>query len=69
MYGEVVCGLLKIPCEHFCGTVSSDMVRGGQSRTVTPHLKVYHISNANVDDTKKALILLLELLLIEDLYS
>jgi hypothetical protein len=37
--------------------------------TVTPHIKIEHCADLYVDDTKEALILLLELLLIEDLDS
>lgn len=35
--------------------------------TIASHLKVNHIANAHIDDTQKALVLLFELLLVEDL--
>lgn len=37
------------------------------SRTITTHGKINDISDPNIDDTKEALVLLFELLLIEDL--
>lgn len=36
--------------------------------TIPPSVKVDYIANADVDDSQKALVLLLELLLVKDLY-
>jgi hypothetical protein len=37
------------------------------SRTITTHGKINDISDPNIDDTKEALVLLFELLLVKDL--
>lgn len=37
--------------------------------TISADIEIYHISHSNVDDTEKALVLLLKLLLIKDLYG
>jgi hypothetical protein len=64
---EVISGLLKIPRKHFWLELASVPEPEKRERTITTHVQVNDIANADVDDAQEALVLLLELLLIKDL--
>jgi hypothetical protein len=67
MHNHVVVGLFEIACQHLCGL---SVHVGGVERdvpTVAARVQVNDGPDADVDDAEEALVLLLELLLVEDL--
>lgn len=69
MHDHVVVGLFEVAREHLWAyriSMPLHLVRG--SLTVSPRIKVDHAPYAHVYDTEKALVLLLELLLVKYLY-
>jgi hypothetical protein len=70
MYDHVVVRLLKIARQHFCVHRLVNVPTPVQtSSTVAPCIKVDDASDADIDHAQEALVLFLELLLVEDLYS
>lgn len=67
MDDHVVIGLFQIPREHFCTEVSRRSTSIFTLRTIAPSIQVDDAPNAHIDDAQKALVLLLELLLVKDL--
>lgn len=67
---KIVVGLLEIPREHFCKDIRTGTHVYGYKLdpTITAGIEVDDIADSYVDDAEKALILLLELLLVEDLH-
>lgn len=53
MNDQVIGRLLQVSCKHL----------------VLPRREVHYVSNSNIDDAQKSLVLLLELLLIKDLHG
>ena len=43
--------------------------RSGKETTIAADVKINHVADSDIDDSKKSLVLLLELLLIENLYG
>ena len=69
MNDKVIGGLLQVASEHFCVQRQSPCADddSGQLPTITTCVKIDNIANADIDDSKEALVLLLELLLVKDL--
>lgn len=74
MDDEIISRFLQVPGKHLvcCGAIvcqhacrQAQMSRG--RITIGVWSKLYHIANANIDNTQEALVLLLELLLVKDL--
>jgi len=66
---EIIVGFAEITREHFCKCQpSAFIVKSCETKlTITTDFQVYDTANTDVDDTKKTLVLLLELLLVKDL--
>lgn len=73
MHDEIVGRLLKVPSEHLVWRLCVSTIltsKGRERRTIGLRSKIgYDISDPDVDDAEEALILLLELLLVEHLYG
>ena len=68
MDNEIIGGLLEVASQHFCLRLAiSSTSRRMLRLTITARVEVNHVADANIDDSKEALILLLEFLLIKDL--
>ena len=70
MYNKIISGFLQVTRKHFWVIGQSLVGSGGAevSFTISTRIKVDNVPNTNVDDTEEALVLLLELLLVKDLY-
>ena len=71
MHNEVVVRFFKIACEHFW-LASIPVFLGAFAQhgpTISTDVQFDDASNPNIDHPQEALVLLLELLLVEDLYS
>jgi hypothetical protein len=63
----IIVGLFQVSCKHFYSLVSNFIVMTWQPQkhTISPGIQIDDGSNPNIDDTEKALVLLLKLLLVE----
>lgn len=68
VHDHVVNRLLQVACEHLCVSLECVDFTWSMERTVTASVQVNDRANADVDYAEKALVLLLELLLIKDLH-
>jgi hypothetical protein len=67
MDDHVVVRLLEVACEHLCGVVSAVHSADLWEPTISTRVQVDYRPYADIYDTEKALVLLLELLLVKDL--
>lgn len=68
MHDHVVCRLFEVACKHFCTTLAGRQGCEAEEATITTGIEVYDRPYADIDDSQEALVLLLELLLVEDLH-
>jgi hypothetical protein len=67
---KIVRRLFQIPRQHLCrgGSQYLCVSVSVKNTTISAYVQINHIANADIDDSEKPLVLLLELLLIKNLY-
>jgi hypothetical protein len=69
---EIVGRLFQIPRQHLYAERWSECMRhkiSGRETTISAYVQINHVSNADIDDSEKSLVLLFELLLVKNLYG
>jgi hypothetical protein len=67
---KIVGRLFQVPCQHLCRGDSQYLCVSVlvKNTTISAYVQINHVANADIDDSEKPLVLLLELLLIKNLY-